>query len=221
MRDFEQLAKQNFEEDLLALKEPSMSWEEFYNKILNFHILNLTDQEHETIYNFARNGDLFSLKLLIKITGLVPTKTTLGVAVLKGHENIVKFLVQNYNLIPTVYNAGDACRGGYLNLLKYFAKELHVLPDDKGLYFAAYRGHIEVVKFCIEHDILPDQDTINGAVFNNQIEMVKFLLSFDPTLRPSIDIVNIIAANGRKEMLELLKTEFNIVPTKWMGYINY
>ncbi|GEM_PF-6784392 len=119
--------------------------------------------------------------------------TALHYAARNGHLNIVRFLVMRNTNVQAIADQSKAAltfatKGNFLEVVKYFIEELQVKADDlfngcTALGWAAYHGHLHIVRYLVEHganvnakEIPSGVTPLMSATSGNHLEIVKYLI---------------------------------------------
>jgi len=168
----------------------------------------------------AGKGQLQIVQYLVKICANVNAvfdydscfveagQTTIGLAALNGHFEVVKYLVENGATIHDNNVLILGARGGNLNIVTYLKSVGSNLREnnDEALINAAAYGHLEVVKYLVDNGA--DIHAQNEQAFKlssvcNKLEMVRYLVDMGADVH--VDNECALANSIRCDNVELAK----------------
>lgn len=99
-----------------------------------------------------------------------------------GYMDVTNFIIHNIGNIYWFQGFLGASEGGNLTIINYMLEQKlesknNINPWNMGLYHACLGGHIEVVKFMIDHGASNINAGIIVAQKHNHTEVIKFLQS--------------------------------------------
>lgn len=137
------------------------------------------------IYRAAKNGYLNIVKYLTERgTEFYESdllSDLLTIASENGHLDIVQYLVENVEMNAVNIDDGfiGASYSGYVEIMKYLVKySAHM--DERSLYFASERGHLEAVKYLVENGVnikMENNNALRLALENEHLEIARYLIS--------------------------------------------
>ena len=91
----------------------------------------------------------------------------------------LEFAWENKSLWPSWLNESYFCwrvaQTNKLELLKWAREEKKCKWDDRTIDAAAYRGNLEMVKYCVANECPIDESACANAAFNGHLEVLKYL----------------------------------------------
>jgi len=170
-----------------------------------------------TMTLIIKNGHLAILKFLFAIDKnylLKIRKYYLGVAVKKGHIDIVKFLSNGIIDIKTnrYYNIICAAKNGHLEMTKYLISCGDYQKNAAVVQKAVEYGHLEIVKYLhsIGQNVMMDNYlAFRLAASRGHLDIVKYLLSLDQTIRENQKLIRLVLNEADTRVINYLNLLYN------------
>lgn len=174
--------------------------------------VNARDSYSETpLYHAASYGHLAIVRYLVGTAGADITIAShdrlmpYGVAELLGHTAVVSYLRPQ-----TAAVLNDAAKSGDLAAVKSLVAagmgvDLSASNGYSALYYATYRGHLEVVKYLVGQGAKPSYTALITAAGHGSLEIVKFLVGAGAAVNtPDSSPLHRAAAYGRLAVVRYL-----------------
>ena len=203
---YEKRVKNLFSSDIIAFKEPNMTWKEFYDRTNRLYkVISLP-----AIVDFyaSRKNSIMEIKILLKI-GKMPTNfTLLEYAIAYDNVDVLKLLISLNSLnIITQLVLDTACERESLNILKYCASlNPPLLPSQAAIDRALQLGRMEIFKFfaSLNPPFLPNQNAVDYMVYFGTLDNLKYLINLNISLIPSKNIVDRLYVDNNIEKIKIL-----------------
>ncbi len=139
---YEARSKRWFDDKLLKYKEETMTWKEFYDRVIQFLLAKKKAKEKASIFvdqnqylvdlvsTFSYHGKLMEVKMIVEPNPKI---------------------VEDRDMSRILTNAAG---NGKLEILKYFYDNFGLLPGEDAMKYAITYGHMDVINWLEEHGIL-------------------------------------------------------------------
>ena len=137
-------------------------------------------EHNEKLIVAADKGDLEEvIRLVNEGAGIDHQNTTLKMAAMNGHLEVVKYLVEHFHDSNAVRYASSK---GHLDIVKFLVSQGSDIRSHDcvlAFYRAAEDGNFEIVEYFVDQgaDIKNDNNAIYWACVKGDLKMVKFLVS--------------------------------------------
>jgi len=129
-----------------------------------------------------------------------------------GYLKIVKFIF-NKGIdidICNKYGLKNSTEGGHIDVVNFLLAKKNISISDNILINTATRGHVEVVKILLKHDVnlhANNDCALRWAAESNHIDVVKVLLHAGADIHADNDyVINISKRYGYTELEKLFET---------------
>lgn len=201
--------------EYLNMREPKMSWKEFYLRVIKFqNQMAITGEGYhainELLYNWIIENKIFEIKLLLKNKTFNINPRTFAMACRDGRLEIVKIMIQDSRVNPSDdqnQSLIDACKQNQLEIVSLLLADGRADPnfENESLRSSIEYGHPQVVKLLLNDPRVDpssvDNEAIKIACAHGQIEIVKILLQdnrVDPSAQDNYCILIVCEENNIK-----------------------
>jgi hypothetical protein len=136
-------------------------------------ILNPPYPNQSTVFVATIRGHLEVLKYLLNNGCYLPNRT-IDTAALFGRLEIVRYLYEDNDWSVDEYTIMSASQSGNLNLVKYLHK-WECPWDERATAYASMDGNLEILKYLHENGCPWDSTSTCKAVIFNRLEVLKYL----------------------------------------------
>lgn len=206
---------ERFLADTLDHKDESVSWRQFYFRVIKFKKLSNKKGFNKIKGLFsgklAERGKLLELKLISTFS--LPTIETVNFAASEGHVHILQWGKDKYKLVPDTTGANWSAQQGKLNVLKWLKENKLSLP--KTAIYTAGNGHLDILIWMKENGCpLPGTSGANMAAKNGHLNILQWMKENNLDLTDSGG-ADYAIEHGHLEILKWMKENNLQMPTQY------
>ncbi len=181
-----------FDDEVLSFKEPDMSWQEFYKRVVK--MLQIKQLDIKKLHKLIEKSKLMELKILqnrnkLPLSNMARNSLANIAAAIGNKEILYWFSTLTPPILPNIGAAHRAATRGNLRALKMLMDDFNIMPNRYVANAAAESGSLQILEWLSQlapplRPIYPDMDGATAAYKNDQYKVLKWLAALPPPIGP-------------------------------------